>query len=49
MAGPHKFTKGLGGNYGGDGVMIAVVVLSVLGRMSARLGGDAAFEREAEG
>lgn len=29
--------------------VIAVVVLTVLGRISARLGGAAAFEREAEG
>jgi hypothetical protein len=28
---------------------IAVVVLSLLGRAAARLGGQAAFEREAEG
>lgn len=29
--------------------LIAVVVLAVLGRIAARLGGQAAFEREAEG
>jgi len=29
--------------------LLAVVVLAVLGRMAARLGGEAAFEREAEG
>lgn len=29
--------------------VIAVVVLSLLGRAAARLGGDAVFEREAEG
>lgn len=29
--------------------VIAVAVLSVLGRLAARLGGDAAFQREAEG
>jgi hypothetical protein len=29
--------------------VIAIVVLAVLGRLSARLGGDAAFVREAEG
>lgn len=29
--------------------VIAVVVLVVLGRMAAKLGGQAAFEREAEG
>ena len=29
--------------------LIAIVVLAVLGRISARLGGAAAFEREAEG
>jgi hypothetical protein len=28
---------------------IAVIVLSTLGRVAARIGGDAAFEREAEG
>ena len=28
---------------------LAVVVLSLLGRAAARLGGEAAFEREAEG
>lgn len=28
---------------------IAVVVLAVLGRIASRLGGEAAFEREAEG
>ena len=28
---------------------IAVIVLALLGRMAARLGGDAAFQREAEG
>lgn len=28
---------------------IAVIVLSLLGKMAARLGGNAAFEREAEG
>jgi hypothetical protein len=27
----------------------AVVILTLLGRMAARVGGDAAFEREAEG
>jgi general nucleoside transport system permease protein len=30
MAGPHKFGKGLGGNYGWDGVTIAVVAANVL-------------------
>lgn len=29
--------------------VIAVVVLSLLGKMAAKLGGEAAFEREAEG
>lgn len=29
--------------------VIAVVVLALLGRAAARLGGEAAFEREAEG
>ena len=29
--------------------VIAVVVLALLGRLAARLGGNAAFEREAEG
>lgn len=29
--------------------VIAVVVLSLLGKAAARLGGEAAFEREAEG
>lgn len=29
--------------------VIAVVVLAMLGRLAARLGGNAAFEREAEG
>jgi len=29
--------------------VIAVIVLSLLGRAAARLGGEAAFEREAEG
>lgn len=29
--------------------MIAVVVLALLGRIATRLGGQAAFEREAEG
>ena len=29
--------------------LIAIVVLAVLGRLSAKLGGQAAFEREAEG
>jgi len=29
--------------------VIAVIVLSLLGRAAARLGGNAAFEREAEG
>lgn len=29
--------------------LIAIVVLIVLGRMASRLGGQAAFEREAEG
>lgn len=29
--------------------VIAVVVLAMLGRLAARIGGDAAFEREAEG
>ena len=28
---------------------IAVIVLSILGRISARMGGEASFEREAEG
>jgi general nucleoside transport system permease protein len=30
MAGPHRFVKGLGGNYGWDGVMIAVVAVNAL-------------------
>jgi general nucleoside transport system permease protein len=30
MAGPHKFGKGIGGNYGWDGVMIAVVAVNAL-------------------
>jgi uncharacterized membrane protein YhiD involved in acid resistance len=29
--------------------VLAVVVLTVLGRLAARIGGRAAFEREAEG
>ena len=29
--------------------LVAVVVLAMLGRMAAKLGGQAAFEREAEG
>lgn len=29
--------------------VIAVVVLAMLGRLAAKIGGDAAFEREAEG
>ena len=29
--------------------VVAVVVLVVLGRLAAKIGGDAAFEREAEG
>lgn len=29
--------------------VIAVVVLALLGRLAAKVGGDAAFEREAEG
>ena len=29
--------------------VIAVVVLSLLGKLASRLGGDAAFQREAEG
>jgi hypothetical protein len=29
--------------------VIAVVVLAMLGRLAAKVGGDAAFEREAEG
>lgn len=29
--------------------VIAIVVLSLLGRAAARIGGEAAFEREAEG
>ena len=29
--------------------VIAIVVLSLLGRLAARIGGEAAFEREAEG
>lgn len=29
--------------------VIAIVVLALLGRLAARIGGDAAFEREAEG
>lgn len=29
--------------------VIAVVVLAMLGRLAARIGGDAAFQREAEG
>ena len=30
LAGPHRFVKGLGGNYGWDGVMIAVVAVNAL-------------------
>jgi general nucleoside transport system permease protein len=30
MAGPHRFVKGLGGNYGWDGVTIAVVAANAL-------------------
>jgi Family of unknown function (DUF5654) len=29
--------------------VLAIVVLSMLGRLSAKIGGEAAFEREAEG
>ena len=29
--------------------VVAVVVLVMLGRLAAKIGGDAAFEREAEG
>ncbi len=29
--------------------VVAVVVLAMMGRLAARIGGDAAFEREAEG
>jgi Family of unknown function (DUF5654) len=29
--------------------VVAVVVLAMLGRLAAKVGGDAAFEREAEG
>ena len=29
--------------------VIAIVVLALLGRLAARIGGEAAFEREAEG
>lgn len=29
--------------------VVAVVVLVILGRLAAKIGGDAAFEREAEG
>lgn len=29
--------------------VLAIVVLSILGQISAKIGGDAAFEREAEG
>ena len=29
--------------------VLAIIVLAVLGRISAKIGGDAAFEREAEG
>ncbi len=29
--------------------VVAVVVLALLGRMASKLGGDAAFQREAEG
>lgn len=29
--------------------LLAVIVLAVLGRIAARIGGDAAFEREAKG
>lgn len=29
--------------------VLAIVVLSILGRMSAKIGGEAAFQREAEG
>ena len=30
LAGPHRFVKGLGGNFGWDGVMIAVVAVNAL-------------------
>ncbi len=30
LAGPHRFVKGLGGNYGWDGVMVAVVAVNAL-------------------
>ena len=30
LAGPHRFIKGLGGNYGWDGVMIAVVAVNAV-------------------
>lgn len=29
--------------------LLAVIVLTILGRIAARIGGDAAFQREAEG
>jgi hypothetical protein len=29
--------------------VLAIIVLAVLGRIASRIGGDAAFEREAEG
>jgi hypothetical protein len=46
---------GLGGSltglyiYAGIATVIAVLVLSWLGRLASRVGGEAAFHREAEG
>ena len=46
---------GLGDNLAGlytfaiISTVLAILVLSYLGRLSARIGGEAAFEREAEG
>lgn len=48
-------TLGLGDNLAGLytyailATVLAILVLSYLGRLSARIGGEAAFEREAEG
>lgn len=36
-------------SYAISATVVAVVVLVMLGRLAARIGGDAAFEREAEG
>ena len=35
--------------YAGIATVVAVVVLVILGKLAAKLGGQAAFEREAEG